>query len=72
MGVRRTLDCHKHAGQGNHTAREAFDEVLRKLPNNQSGVGRHKCPYCAFEEGIKRGYGDALNAVIEKIAEMEN
>ena len=29
--------------------------VLTGLPDNQGGTARHKCPVCAYEEGLKAG-----------------
>ena len=47
-------NCTKH-GDKNAQARKPFDEVMDKLPHNQGGAGRHKCPYCAYEKGFKAG-----------------
>jgi len=48
-------DCPKHAGQHNEFQRIKFDEIMRALPENQSGGGRHKCTYCAYEQGFADG-----------------
>ena len=53
-----TLDCALHAGNHNRATREPLDSIMERLPNNQSGKGRHKCPYCAYEAG----YQDGLSA----------
>ena len=34
---------------------------MQRLPENQSGVGRHKCPYCAYREGYRQALADALD-----------
>ena len=45
-----------HAGQNNEGNRGHLDRVIpmRSLPENQSGEGRHKCPYCAYQAGYGR------------------
>ena len=43
--------CLKHHGSDNLIHRERYDSVMQELLENQSGVGRHKCPYCAYERG---------------------
>ena len=48
-------DCKKHHGLDNQPNRVELDHIMKKLPGNQSGVGRHKCPYCAYEKGLKAG-----------------
>ena len=47
------FDCPRHHGVANIPAREPYDPVMRELPENQSGDGRHKCPYCAYEHGAR-------------------
>ncbi len=49
------VDCTIHAGKHNTHRRENLDNVMQRLPNNQSGKGRHKCPYCAYEAGFQDG-----------------
>ena len=49
------MDCKKHAGQDNEPNRAPLDRMMEKLPRNQSGAGRHKCPYCAYKKGIEDG-----------------
>ena len=53
---RRDSDCRSHAGSMNASNREQMDSIMAALPANQSGRGRHKCPYCAYV----MGYEDAL------------
>ena len=55
-------DCPKHAGQHNELQRRKYDAMMRALPENQSGCGRHKCAYCAYE----RGFEDGLKSAVEK------
>lgn len=60
-------DCRQHAGQHNEAERAALDRVMRELPENQSGEGRHKCPYCAYE----RGYRQALSDVRDQLKGLD-
>ena len=53
---RKPRDCSKHAGTYNLDKRMHMDVIMGRLPANQSGKGRHKCAYCAYEAG----YSDAL------------
>ena len=48
-------DCAWHAGANNLKNRLNLDALMIGLPSNQSGKGRHKCPYCAFEAGFRAG-----------------
>lgn len=48
-------DCPRHSGIENEQRREPFDKVMAELPDNQSGKGRHKCPYCAYQQGFNQG-----------------
>ena len=34
---------------------------MQRLPENQAGAGRHKCPYCAYREGYRQALADALD-----------
>ena len=52
-------NCPIHGNQGNPDSREELETVMKKLPESQAGVGRHKCSYCAYEEGYKVGYKKA-------------
>lgn len=63
-------DCFKHAGQGTVSGRRDLDDMMRELPNNQSGAGRHKCPYCAYQLGYKSGYSKALDDLKDCIIEL--
>ncbi len=49
------IDCPIHAGSRNSKVREDLDGVMSRLYRNQSGVGRHKCPYCAYQAGFRAG-----------------
>ncbi len=64
-------DCPTHAGRENSYARSNMDGLMRGLLKNQSGDGRHKCPYCAYQAGIKRGYAEALSKLADKIKQMQ-
>ena len=54
-------DCDLHAGKHNELRRRNLDEIMRTLPENQSGSGRHKCAYCAYERGFQDGLRSAAN-----------
>ena len=53
---RKSSDCSEHAGIQNTDNRAHMEVIMNGLPANQSGKGRHKCAYCAYEAG----YSDAL------------
>ena len=53
--------CPIHSGKDNAGNREYLEEIMKTLDRNQGGAGRHKCPYCAYEEGFKHGYEKAKN-----------
>ena len=59
-------DCPIHSGAQNAGNRTPLDPRLDALPANQSGVGRHKCPYCAYEEGYRQALDDVLASVSER------
>ena len=63
-------DCSKHAGKRNKYRRDDLDKIMKTLPENQSGGGRHKCTYCAYERGYADGYklaGDKLKELLEEL-----
>lgn len=60
MPSQTSKDCDRHAGHINEDRRSGLDHVMRRIPENQSGVGRHKCPYCAYHEGYRQALADAL------------
>lgn len=33
-----------------------YDPAFESLPDDQGGIGRHKCAGCAYEEGYLDGY----------------
>ena len=39
--------------------RTNLDPIVRNLHEDQSGGGRHRCCYCAYELGVKAGYEKA-------------
>lgn len=61
LSRRTPADCRKHAGVNNTPNRINLDDVMDQLPPNQSGKGRHKCPYCAFEAGFRAGVASVPN-----------
>ena len=58
------MTCATHSGEHNSSQRSRFEHIMRGLPENQSGEGRHKCPYCAYERGLSEGHKRAI-AVLE-------
>ena len=56
-------DCPLHAGHANADRRAPLDPAVAELPANQSGEGRHKCPYCAYEAGYRQALDDARNSL---------
>lgn len=57
-------DCIIH---GKGRKRDRLDEIMGELSENQGGVGRHKCPYCAYEKGFR----DAIAKVKGAFAKVE-
>ena len=52
-------DCPIHSGQMNEHNRHNLDSIIRELPENQAGDGRHRCAYCAYLDGLIAGYEKA-------------
>lgn len=46
-------DCKKH--RGSNAEISYLNQLMNGLPENQSGAGRHKCAYCAYEAGVAAG-----------------
>ena len=42
---------------------DEIDPAMAELSANQSGEGRHKCPYCAYEAGYRQALDDARNSL---------
>ena len=63
-------DCPTHSGQENDHYRSGLEHVMRTLRNNQSGEGRHKCPYCAYNKGFSAGYEKALRDLISHCEDL--
>lgn len=67
MSVFASVDCPEHAGHQNSVNRATLDSLMNELPNNQSGNGRHKCAYCAYNrgysDGAREGYRRALDDI---------
>ena len=66
------MNCEKHRGGVNH-----LEKLMRELPENQGGDGRHRCPYCAYERGVIRGrelerrqIADALGVEPDEISDL--
>jgi hypothetical protein len=34
--------------------------ILENLPYSQAGAGRHKCPVCAYNAGLRKGIEEEL------------
>lgn len=60
-------DCARHAGIRNEIYRRKLDEMMKILPENQSGAGRHKCAYCAWERGFDEGYRHGLRVAADAL-----
>lgn len=50
----------------NHSA---IQGIMRDLPEDQGGEGRHKCAACAYEEGKRLGEALNLNFNLSEILE---
>lgn len=59
--------CGRHRGKGARID-PAVDRLIRALPENQGRANRHKCTYCAYEEGYKKGRRDGRERVRRFIA----
>lgn len=59
--------CEKHFGEGSRIEPD-MDRIMENLPLSQAGAGRHKCTYCAYEEGYKKGRRDGRERVRRFIA----
>ena len=69
-------DCTKH---DNYEKRRHLESVMIALQENQGGKGRHKCPYCAYEQGYAAGLrqaGETLRSLVLReaglLAKKEN
>lgn len=75
---KKSSDCPKHAGPRNKQNRTDGDDMMSRLPHNQSGSGRHKCPYCAYEIGFNAGVAakekelDAIKFALRRLLENES
>ena len=47
-------DCRRHR-RSNAITDPEVSRLLEMLPENQSGAGRHRCAYCAYEQGVEHG-----------------
>ena len=69
-----SMDCPQHAGRQNSMNKANLDPLMNELPDNQSGSGRHKCPYCAYDrgysKGVREGYRRALDDVRRSLDEL--
>lgn len=60
--------CPKHSGLSNEGNRKPYDSIMQELDNNQSGIGRHKCPYCAYNKGRQ----DMKQQIIEYLRNLKS
>ena len=47
------------------------DEVIGILPNCQAASGRHKCPICAYNEGVAAKNGKQFKGPAEECSHRE-
>jgi len=55
LNGREFADC-------NHDHRAPKDEII-SLPVSQSGIGRHRCPICAYAKGYEEGFAQAVRTL---------
>lgn len=52
-----------------------IQHLMRELPEDQGGVGRHKCAACAYDAGYIAGYNLdetlSINDVLENLEESQ-
>ena len=60
-------DCPMHAGHENAATRRPLDDRMARLARNQSGAGRHKCPYCAYEQGYRQAVDDIMASAAARL-----
>ena len=65
------MACAIHSGQHNWSKRTELEPLMRQLPENQSGDGRHRCPYCAYERGRETGLRAGYRRAIEVLESNE-
>ena len=63
------MSCPLH-GSGNEDYLAELNDVMRHIPESQADEGRHKCVYCAYEEGRRRGREEARQEVFDKIRDF--
>lgn len=52
--------CPEHGGDDNQHKRDRLRSVMEALNESQAAEGRHKCSYCAYEEGYNQAVLDLL------------
>ena len=72
MAPLKPTDCPKHAGRHNKDNRHSLERVMVGLPKNQSGKGRAKCQYCAYQRGFEQGYAEALEDLSDCVRVMQS
>ena len=60
-------ECKKHKG-----GVSGLENLMKELPSNQGGVGRHKCPYCAYEKGHAEGAEYERSRIARKLGKNSN
>jgi len=71
----RAKDCHLHSGAQNELNRNPYDAIMKNLGENQSGKGRHKCPYCAYDQGrmdYRSRMAEYLNMSVDDLPEFSD
>jgi hypothetical protein len=50
-----------------------YDSKFNDLPHDQSGIGRHKCPGCAYEKGYQDGFlrNELINITLGDLPESQ-
>ncbi len=71
MPSQRPKDCKIHAGQYNQESRSLLDPLMQRLPDNQSGAGRHRCAYCAYRIGYKQALEDMQSFIADRYKTIE-
>ena len=52
--------CPEHGGDENQHKRDRLRSVMEALNESQAAEARHKCSYCAYEEGYRQAVLDVL------------
>ena len=61
--------CPTHGG-GDVKSNPELEELMESLPENQGRSGRHKCPYCAYNAGFRKGVEELSRKINEALKEL--